>query len=86
MNYPEMTQAELDKYARAEWERARYDGYKGALTGFGFPVVRSTDAVDIEDLNNPDNRGRYLVDEVELTFDTGGYRRRVELGRRVLNG
>jgi hypothetical protein len=77
---------ELRKRAKSELERYKYEGYRGSLTGFGLPVVRHGQIVELRDRKFSERNGRYLADSVRTTFGTGGFRREVELAMKVAGG
>lgn len=75
--------AQLEELARAELAKAKFDGYQGSITGFGWPVIRHSDAVWFRDDLFPERAGKYFVDEVVVTSGLKGYRREVKLGLRL---
>jgi len=81
LNFGEMTEAELRVHAEAELVRYSYDGYKGAVTGFGFPFVQITEVVQLRDRNFADQEGTYFVDAVEVEFNTDSFRRKCTIGK-----
>jgi hypothetical protein len=72
--------AQLEKIAKAEAEKYRFNGYKGTLTGFLEPQVKRGQTARIRDARYPEHNGDYLIDKVVTTFGTGGARRKVSLG------
>jgi hypothetical protein len=75
--------AELSKIALSKLDRLKYDGYRGKLTGFGVPFIVHSGTVNLYDDLRPSRNGRYLVDSVRTTFGMQGFRREVELARKV---
>lgn len=70
----------LEKMAKQEMERIKYDGFTGSFTAFGIPPVEMGDIVELTDERYQDNSGRYWVDKVEKTFGQSGFRRKITLG------
>jgi hypothetical protein len=75
--------AELRRLAESRLAELKYDGYRGKLTSFGVPFVVHSGVADLKDERYPQRAGRYLVDSVRTTFGPEGFRREVELGKRV---
>lgn len=78
--------ATLKKLAEADLERYKYDGYTGRITGFGEPFVKHTQTVQITDPRYSEPNGFYLVDKVQVQFGANGFRREVEIGKKVADG
>lgn len=75
--------AQLERLAKAELDKAKFDGYEGGITAFGWPNVRHSDAVWFRDDLFPERAGKYFVDEVTTISGLKGYRREVKLGLRL---
>lgn len=73
----------LKSMAQSQLDSFKYDGYRGSLTSFGVPAVVHSGIADLLDVRYPQRAGRYLVDKVTTTFGPEGFRRKVELGKRV---
>lgn len=84
-NFPSETTdpAQLLKLAQSRLDELKYDGYRGKFTAFGVPYIVHSGTVDFYDDLRPNRSGRYLVDSVKTTFGPGGFRREVELARKV---
>lgn len=74
--------AELKAAVRDEIERLKWDGLSGSFVTFGEPEVEKTDVVELK--TESVEYGRYQVKGVNVDFGQGGYRQRVELGRRIV--
>lgn len=82
INYPGVfTKAELQKLANQLHLARCYDGFHGSITGFGYPRTHAGDTLTIEDRENAERTGRFLIEKVNITWDeSGGYSRKNELG------
>lgn len=78
-----MPKKDLDRLARSEFDRLKYNGYRGTLTGFGIPHAQHNDAAVLIDPEYPERDGVYLIDEVKQTFGVSGYRRQLTLGVKI---
>lgn len=74
--------AELEKLARADMEKFKYDGYEGGFKAFGIPVCEYGDRVDLRSSEHPDRNGQYLVEAVTITFGPDGYQRDIKLAQQ----
>jgi len=83
LNFYNLPQAELKNVAEKEMERLVYDGYRGGLTIFGDPFVRTGDVLELQDAEETDKTGRYWIDGVTYMFGTGGFRQQIKLGART---
>ena len=54
-------------------------GIEGSLTLFGDLYIRTAQQVELIDRRYPGKNGVYLVEEVNTTFGTGGFRQRITL-------
>jgi hypothetical protein len=73
----------LEKRAKEEILKYKYNGYKGSITTFLRPNVAVGNVAVIQDKEYPDRDGKYIVDKVTTTFGTNGARRVIELGLKV---
>lgn len=78
--------AELEKFATAELEKARFDGYVGSFETFGRPLIKPSDRVNLSTTRKElqERDGVYQVVSVSYSFGFGGFRQNVELGRKLL--
>lgn len=83
LNFVGVAQADLEKRAKEELARLRFDGYRGTITTFGLPAVEHGDVVEIRDPDYPERTGRFSVDKVSKSFGTGGSRRALTLGPKA---
>jgi hypothetical protein len=73
----------LEKRAKEEILKYKYNGYKGSITTFLRPDVEVGNVAVIQDKEYSDRDGKYIVDKVVTTFGTTGARRVVGLGLKV---
>lgn len=82
--YSETDKAKLKAWAESQLGRLKYEGYAGDLTAFGLPYVRHSATVSLFDERYQERTGQvYLVDKVTSTWGTNGFRRRIELGKKI---
>lgn len=55
--------------------QASYNGYEGKISALGVPVIQAGDKAVIDDPRYPERSGSYLVEAVELVYNTRGFRR-----------
>lgn len=82
LHFYNLDKVSLEKIAKAEAEKLRYNGYVGDFETFGAPAVKHGDIVNIRD--DKQNRGGfYLVKKVLKTFGADGYRQRIYIDREA---
>lgn len=77
------SESELRKLAIEHMEQMKYDGYKGTIKSFGVPFTAHGMVANILSDRYPERNSRVFLDGVKVTYDSGGYRRHNELGRRA---
>lgn len=75
-----LTMEQLKIAVKDEMKRQKWSGLTGDFTTFGKPRVEKMDVVDVE---AGGVKGRYQVKGVNITFDSGGYRQKIDLKQRV---
>jgi len=78
--------SQLEKIAKAELKKYKYEGYRGKFSAFGIPRIIQNGTVELEDELYPERAGNYLVDKVETKFTAGsqvGIRQHIHLGKKV---
>lgn len=70
----------LDNLAKAELQKRQFNGYKGSLTGFGFPRAKHNDIAVVQSPEYPERDGAYMIDAVKQNWGMDGYRRMADLG------
>ncbi|MDR0560097.1 MAG: hypothetical protein LBG92_07990, partial [Prevotellaceae bacterium] len=79
------TQREVQDYAdkrAAEWIT---DKMEGSVTLFGVPFIRKGDLVKLQDRDRTERDGKkFIVDAVDYSFGTDGYRQTVTLGYAIV--
>lgn len=78
-----LTLQELKSIADERLKLYKTTGLKGSVTTFGIPAVSHGMIADISDPQNPEYNGAYLIDGVTVTYGMRGYRREVQLGKKV---
>lgn len=66
--YEITTEKELKAAAEKDLKKWSYDGYQGAITGFGYPLTHAGDTLRIIDPDNSEREGQYLVDKVKINY------------------
>ena len=73
LNCFELTQNDIDIYAKKEIERLKHTGYYGSFTTFGEPALEKGDVAKLKgNAYHPD--GSYLVKSLKIEFGQRGYR------------
>jgi hypothetical protein len=75
--------AELKTLADAELKRYSFDGYRGKILTFLQPYALPGMVAEIDDPVYQERNGNYLIESTEITFSTGGARRRLEIGIKI---
>ena len=74
---------ELKALAREELERYRFDGYRGRIETFLAPYALPGMVAQLDDPVYRERGGNYYIESTEVTFGTGGARRKIEIGIKV---
>jgi hypothetical protein len=69
--------------AEKQLQQYKFAGYRGEFTGFGLPYVEHSQVIDIQDDRYTERRGRYLVDEVRVSWGVSGFRRHIKPGIKL---
>lgn len=77
------TRDKLIEEAKQYWAKYVPNGISGTLTIFGDLKVKPSDIVGLIDPRQPQKNGYYLVESVDITFDTNGYRKKLKLPYKV---
>lgn len=83
LHFFNLTKQELERQAKEKMALMKFDGYKGSFTAFGFPNAAHSGVVELTDEKYPDRGGRYYIDEVKVSYGSGGYRREITLGKQA---
>ena len=83
LNFFNLQKAELEKLAKIEILKLRFDGYRGKFTAFGIPNADDGDIVSLTDDLYPERAGKYYIDKVVKTWGMGGFRREITLGPKA---
>jgi len=77
LNYYNLGKDALQTIVNSEINQLKFNGYRGTFTGFGLPVIEPGDVAVITDPVYPEHNGSYLVQSVDISFGTGGYRHEI---------
>lgn len=75
--------AHLKTLAEQELQRRSFDGYRGKIETFLIPFAEPGMVAEIEDPLYKVYGGSYYIESTEVSFGTGGARRKIELGIKV---
>lgn len=76
------TKAELEKLAKVDMERFKFDGYEGGVKSFGIPICQHGDKVRLTSSDHPERNGTYLAESVTITFGPEGFERDIKLANQ----
>lgn len=82
--YP-CTKEKLLQEAKQYWGKYVPNGISGTLTIFGDLAVKPSDIIGLIDPRQPQKNGYYLVEAVNITFGTNGYRKELKIPYKVAN-
>lgn len=83
LSYLNKTAKELRELALAEYKRVCYDGFEGAVTGFGLPLTNAGDALKIVFPREPEREGKYLIESVTVRYGNAYYERINKLSYQI---
>ena len=74
INFPELTQDQLDKFVQDRLSKVKYNGFSGSFDAFLEPATFHGDVVNYKNIDIPEKDGTYLVKAVTTTIssDKGG--------------
>lgn len=75
----------LIKEAKQYWNKYVPNGISGSISIFGDIQVSPSDIVGLIDPRQPQKNGYYLVESVNITFGTNGYRKELKMPYKVAN-
>lgn len=76
-------ESSLKMMADRKLQQLSYDGYEGKITAFGAPYCEPGYRAIVEDLKYPERSGNYLIESVEVSYSTSGFRRTVGIGYKL---
>lgn len=76
-----VSEAELKEWAEQELTRLKRDGLTGELEVFGGEIIDKLDVIGI--VIDGKKQGEYQVKKNTITYGTGGFRQKIELGQRT---
>ena len=80
--YP-CTKEKLLQEAKQYWGKYVPNGISGSLTVFGDLAIKPSDIIGLIDPRQPQKNGYYLVEAVNTTFGTSGYRKELKIPYKV---
>lgn len=86
INYPELSQEQLDKFVQDRLTKSKYSGFSGAFTSFLEPKVSHGDVVNMVNKDTPEKNGKYLVKAVKTTFGVKGGKQFITLDNKLSDG
>ncbi|MCX6232613.1 MAG: hypothetical protein NTZ33_13840 [Bacteroidetes bacterium] len=75
--------SQLEKLARTEIDRYKYDGYRGTINCFLKPYSEPGMAAELTDPLFPVRGGRYFIESTEVDFGMSGGRRKLTIGIKL---
>ncbi len=73
---PNISQSQLDEYAKAIYNKYAFDGYSGTIKGWGYPLTHCGDNLKIVDTEEPERAGTYVIEKVVINYNLkSGYER-----------
>lgn len=76
-------EAELRKLAKAQLEKLKKDTVEGSIEAFGLPYTQHSYHAKLKSEKYPKKNGTFFIDQVETSFGTSGFRRRLKLGKKM---
>ncbi len=73
----------MKQRGESEHKRLSFDGYEGHIVTWLVPQVKPGDSAELRDREYEYKDGRYYVQAVTTTFNSGGGKRKIELGFRL---
>ncbi len=69
--------------AESIYHQYTYDGYRGNIVGFGFPLVHAGDSIRIIDQVHPERDATLLVEKMDLEYDESYIQRTCSISYKV---
>ncbi|MCS7077190.1 MAG: hypothetical protein NZ455_10800 [Bacteroidia bacterium] len=79
----EKNKDKLQAWASAQIDLLKYEGYTGNLLAFGVPFIQHSDSIKLIDPHYPQRGGVYVVDKVKVSYGVRGFRREIEIGKKI---
>jgi hypothetical protein len=83
LNFIEISQKELEKALKDNYDNYIYTGYSGSFKSFLFPNCQVNDIVNLFDLKFKERNGKYKVKGIIVTFGIDGHFREIEIDYKV---
>lgn len=76
------SEIDLRTIAQADFEKLKVNGLTGDFETYGEPNINHGDYIELVSSDYPERDGVYFTDRVVTTFDSGGYRQNINLGKQ----
>lgn len=73
----------LQQIAKAKLLQESYNGFEGDFTTFLIPYAQHGYRCELSDPRYTERQGNYFIESVEITFGTGGGRRKIQIGIKL---
>lgn len=83
INYPGLSQAQLDQFVQDRLTKTKYEGFEGSFEAFLEPKVSHGETVEMINNDIPEKDGVYLIKDVVTTFGTNGARQKITLDNKI---
>ena len=80
LHFYNLDASELKAVAEQKIQEMTYTGFAGSFMGFGIPSPQIGGICHLFD-NKYDRKGSYFIEKVKTTYGTGGFKRKVTIGR-----
>ncbi|WP_442589202.1 hypothetical protein ACSBL2_24600 [Pedobacter sp. AW31-3R] len=81
--YNNINQKTLEENVKREFEKLKGNKYKNSFKTFGIPYTEPGFTAVMNDKKYPEREGSYLIESVNTTFGTGGFRRQITLDTKT---
>lgn len=77
------SEEELKKIAEEKLKSMKYDGYTGSFKSFGLPSASHGDVASLNDDKYPERNMDVFIDDMEVNYDSNGFKRTLTIGRKA---
>lgn len=83
LHFYNLSESELKAVAESKIKEMTYTGYVGSFKGFGIPRPEVGGIVHLFD-DKYQRQGSYFIEAIKTTYGTGGFSRKIKIGRLAL--
>jgi hypothetical protein len=83
LSFTDKTSKQLRELATAEYNRVCFDGFEGTVTGYGIPLTKAGDTLELISEREPERDGKYLIESVRVRYGNAYYERINKLSYKV---